>query len=253
MVPSIMCLDDAFLAKFFGSFLATSASIAAYTEQTARRFTAAGMFRQVIPIMFGGLVAKLSIPVVKNLCSKNQIMNGSFDPLRLINTYGAFGSVSEERIELIIESAESIHGPWKEYNFNVKPGNVFKRPKWITPYHHRLDWQMWISQFCRQPPPWMYNFLLKLLVRDQGVMRLLDKQNGDPWASNIEKESDLSTTHCGHPKYIRVERYRYKFNESGANISEDGKEPYWVRERVGRYFPMQGVVGVDDLRAIVAQ
>ena len=105
----------------------------------------------------------------------------------------------------------------------------------------------------------MYNFLLKLLVRDQGVMRLLDKQNGDPWASNREKENDLSTTHgvkensnCGHPKYIRVEKYRYKFNEPGANISKDGKEPFWVRERVGRYFPMQGVVGVDDLRAIVA-
>lgn len=261
IVPSIMCLDDAFLAKFFGSSVAASASIAAYTEITARQLTAAGMFRQVIPIMFGVLVAKLSIPVVKNLSSSKQIMNGSFDPLRLINTYGAFGTVSEERIELIIESAESIYGPWKEYNFNVKPGDVMKRPKWITPYHHRLDWQMWISQFSRQPPAWMYNFLLKLLLRDPGVIRLLDDQNGDPWALSKEKiESHVNTTQgagekssFGQPKYIRVERYKYKFYKPHVNSREGGKEPFWVRERLGRFFPLQGVVGVDDLQAIVSR
>lgn len=42
-------------------------------------------------LMLGVLIAYLSIPVVQNLLSSRQAMNTSFDPLRLVNTYGAFG------------------------------------------------------------------------------------------------------------------------------------------------------------------
>ena len=35
----------------------------------------------------------LSIQPVVNMLSARQIMNTSFDPLDLVNTYGAFGSV----------------------------------------------------------------------------------------------------------------------------------------------------------------
>ena len=58
--------------------------------------------RRVVTILYGLTIARLSIPVVRNLCSRTQIMNGSFDPLRLVNTYGAFGTVNQERIELIV-------------------------------------------------------------------------------------------------------------------------------------------------------
>ena len=74
-------------------------------------------------------------------------MNGSFDKLRLASTYGAFGTVSETRNELIIESSNDIGGPWKEYQFKVKPGDVYRPSPWISPYHHRLDWQMWIGEY----------------------------------------------------------------------------------------------------------
>jgi len=37
------------------------------------------------------LIGYLSIPVVKNLLSSGQAMNTSFDPLKIVNTYGAFG------------------------------------------------------------------------------------------------------------------------------------------------------------------
>lgn len=47
-------------------------------------------------ISLGCLIAYLSIPVIQNLLSPRQAMNTSFDPLRLVNTYGAFGrSVNE--------------------------------------------------------------------------------------------------------------------------------------------------------------
>ena len=47
--------------------------------------------RQVSSIFLGLLLAYLSIPVVQNLLSSKQMMNTSFDSLRIVNTYGAFG------------------------------------------------------------------------------------------------------------------------------------------------------------------
>lgn len=47
--------------------------------------------RRVVHISLGVLVAWLSVPVVINLLSSRQVMNTSFNPLRIVNTYGAFG------------------------------------------------------------------------------------------------------------------------------------------------------------------
>ena len=53
------------------------------------------------------LIVVLSARPVLNLISPNQAMNASFDPLHLVNTYGAFGSVSRERYEVIVEGSLS--------------------------------------------------------------------------------------------------------------------------------------------------
>lgn len=47
--------------------------------------------RMVSDVFLAILLAYLSIPVIQNLLSSKQAMNTSFDPLRLVNTYGAFG------------------------------------------------------------------------------------------------------------------------------------------------------------------
>ena len=47
--------------------------------------------RIVFDIGLGILIGYLSVPIVQNLLSSRQIMNTSFDPLRIVNTYGAFG------------------------------------------------------------------------------------------------------------------------------------------------------------------
>lgn len=53
-----------------------------------------------------GLVGCLSIPVVRNMASKKQSMNRTFEPLRIVNTYGAFGSISKVRgCKLLIAEA----------------------------------------------------------------------------------------------------------------------------------------------------
>lgn len=54
------------------------------------------LMRRVMNISLGILIGYLSIPVVMNLLSSKQLMNTSFDPLRIVNTYGAFGRYGQE-------------------------------------------------------------------------------------------------------------------------------------------------------------
>lgn len=46
--------------------------------------------------------------------------------LRAVNEYGLFPKMTgiDGRLEIILEGANNIDGPWREYNFLYKPGNV---------------------------------------------------------------------------------------------------------------------------------
>lgn len=236
MLPAIYCLDDAFLSKVFSPGYTISASIASYHHLLVSAAGIGQITRKCVTFIFAALTIQLSRPVVKNLMSKKQLMNASFDPLRLVNTYGAFGTVEEERIELVVEGSEHYNGPWKEYQFKVKPGDVTRRPRFLTPYHYRLDWQMWIASCCRhiETSPWMFNFLLKILDQERDVIELLE---ADPFASSNDNTSLK-------PKYIRVEKYRYKF-------STKNEKDYWTRERIGKFFPSQGLCTAEMLKDII--
>ena len=274
-VPAIWCLDDTFLMKAFYPFKTSAEAVAAYSTAIAPSMgKAVPIARSIVTVAFAALIAKLSIPVVQNLLAKRQIMNGSFDRYRLVNTYGAFGSVSEVREELIIESTDNVAGPWREYVFKVKPGPLTRSCPWISPYHYRLDWLMWIASVCGgiERSPWLLKLLLKLLEQDEGVLSLLDS---DPWANekndgnNVKMPSNFDDNLSGPfdfsdddgssgdemrsrgPKYIRIEKYRYQFNYDKSLKNENGKPLYWKRERVGRYFPLQGVVTKEILRDIL--
>lgn len=80
----------------------------------------------VLVIGFSVLVVVLSYWPVRNLLSPQQRMNASFDPLHLVNTYGAFGSIGRIRREVVIEgTADSDitdETVWREYEFKGKPG-----------------------------------------------------------------------------------------------------------------------------------
>ena len=52
------------------------------------------------------VVCILSIPPVANMISPAQLMNYSFNQIHLVNTYGAFGSVTRTRGEIVIEGTE---------------------------------------------------------------------------------------------------------------------------------------------------
>src|SRR5438552_5953138 len=106
---------------------------------------------EVAVVAFTALVLVLSYRPARNLLSSGQLMNSSFDPLHLVNTYGAFGSVTKQRYEVIVEGTAdadpSAASEWREYEFKAKPGDVRRRPPQHAPYHLRLDWLMWFAAF----------------------------------------------------------------------------------------------------------
>ena len=131
-------------------------------------------------------------------------MNASFDPFDLVNTYGAFGSVGRERYEIVLEgTADDPQSPsarWLEYEFPCKPGRTDRRPCWISPYHYRLDWQMW---FLAMPgagtDPWFVHLVAKLLDGDAQTRRLLSP---GPFMDQP-------------PRAIRALYYRYEMTRLG--------------------------------------
>ena len=245
-VPALWCFDDAFLMRLFYPLKTSAETVLAYSSAIGPSVgRPIPLARSIVSIAFTALIGKLSIPVVQNLMARRQMMNASFDRYRLVNSYGAFGTVSEVREELIIESAEKVGGPWRDYVFKAKPGPVTRPCPWISPYHYRLDWLMWIACVCGgiERSPWLLPLLLKLLEQDEGVLSLLD---GNPWADDNGEAGGVVG-----PKCIQIEKYRYKFNYDKNLKGEDGKPLYWRRERVGRYFPLQGVVTKEILRDII--
>jgi hypothetical protein len=164
------------------------------------------------------VVGVLSVNPVVNLFSSAQLMNSSFDPLYLVNTYGAFGGVGRERYEIILEGTDDDDGAnWSAYEFRCKPGDPTRRPCVVAPYQYRIDWQMWFAAMSDyREHPWIVHLIYKLLVGDQAVLGLLAK---NPFP---EKP----------PKYLRAELYRYEFTDFS-----DQSGAYWKRIRAGAYLP----------------
>lgn len=131
------------------------------------------------------LLAVLSRKPLANLVSSHQLMNASFDRFHLVNAYGAFGSMTERRYEVIIEGTEDAAGQeaaeatWQAYEFRGKPGDLRRLPRQVAPYHLRLDWQMWFLALRPGAEPWFVALLERLADGDPGVRRLLARDPFD--------------------------------------------------------------------------
>ena len=168
-------------------------------------------------------VTALSIRPVRNLVGRRQLMNASFDPLRLVNTYGAFGAITRVRREVVLEGTdEAAPGPatvWAEYQCKAKPGDPRRRPRQVAPYHLRLDWLLWFA--AMSPPsahPWMAVLVTRLLENDPATLRLLGR---NPFPDHP-------------PALVRARLYRYRFT-TPAERRQTGA--WWSRELLGDYLP----------------
>jgi Lipase maturation factor len=194
-------------------------------------------WEQAAVVALAVLVAVLSVRPVRNLLGRRQLMNASFDPLRLVNTYGAFGAVTRVRREIVLEGTEeAVPGPatvWKEYQFKAKPGDPRRRPRQVAPYHLRLDWLLWFAAMA--PPsahPWMATLVTRLLENDPATTRLLGR---NPFPDHP-------------PALVRARLYRYRFT-TPAERRQTGA--WWSRDLLGDYLPpLRLDPGAEDLRRL---
>ena len=208
IVILVASIDDGTLAAILGA-----APFAAVAGPAPDWFAAAVVALAVV-------VIALSWFPVRNMLSPDQRMNASFDPFRLVNTYGAFGSVSRERFEVIVEGTDQddpATDDWREYGFKAKPGDPARLPRQIAPYHLRLDWLMWFLPLSpRFGERWFVPFLERLLRGDAPVLRLLG-HNPFPDAPPVQ---------------VRARLFRYRYTTWTERRATGA---WWHREPVGSF------------------
>ncbi|WP_172172509.1 lipase maturation factor family protein [Brevibacterium sp. CT2-23B] len=191
----------------------------------------------IIVLVFVAWQAWLNVPALRNLFSPNQLMNASFNRLGLGNAYGAFGSMTETRNEIIIEGwiapedgsadrgadaggdtdgAAAIDNGWREYRFKGKPGDVLRRGPVVAPYHLRLDWLMWFAALGDYRQTWFTALLRAIGSGDPQIRRLMGLDPFDGAAPDLIR--------------VRVFTYRYATRtERQAATAAGEPKPWWVR------------------------
>jgi hypothetical protein len=221
LIPIVACFDDTRLARLVPErWSKTVADRPLAPTHKGHRLAAGGLAL---------VVGFLSLGPIANLFSSDQVMNTSFDPFDIVNTYGAFGSVGRERDEIVFEGTTdavlSDATRWRPYEFRCKPGDPMRRPCWMSPYHYRVDWQIWFAAMTEpDQAPWTLHFVWKLLHGDRQTLSLLaaDPFDGRP------------------PRFIRATLYRYRF-------APLGQKAWWEREPLGLWLP---ALSVDDPRLL---
>ncbi len=229
-VPILACFDDVAWKRVLPAALVRRAQESADRALPSRP-------HQVTAWVVAGLIACLSIQPAMNLLSAGQIMNTSYDPLDLVNTYGAFGSVGQHRYNIVFEGTDATDpraddARWQEYPYKGLPTDPKRRPPQVAPYQLRLDWQMWFAAMGSvQEYPWTLHLVWKLLHNDPGTLGLFA---ANPFPG-------------GPPRYVRAVLYEYRFAPPG---NPDGA--WWTRTREGLWLPP---LAADDpgLKAFLEQ
>ena len=186
----------------------------------------------IIVLVFVAWQAWLNVPALRNLFSSGQLMNASFNRLGLGNAYGAFGSMTETRNEIIIEGwiddgdapgtraddpgHDDADAGWREYRFKGKPGDVLRRGPVVAPYHLRLDWLMWFAALGDYRQTWFTELLRAIGSGDPQIRRLMGPDPFDGAAPDLIR--------------VRVFTYRYATRaERQAAVAAGELKPWWVR------------------------
>jgi hypothetical protein len=172
----------------------------------------------VVPVLAASaLCVWLSRKPLLNLFSKHQLMNASFNVWHLVNAYGAFGSITRRRSEVVVEGTSDAAGAdgWREYEFRGKPGSVTRLPRQFAPYHLRLDWGMWFLALGSSAQlRWFQVFLVRLLEADAPTLRLLAHDPFDGAA----------------PRFVRARVFAYRYTRPAERRRTGAR---WVRQDAG--------------------
>jgi hypothetical protein len=191
----------------------------------------APLWYEIVVLAVAALLVGLSYQPVRNMISRRQVMNRSFDPLHLVNTYGAFGSVSRIRYEVVVEgTTEPVpreDSDWREYEFKGKPGDPRHWPRQFAPYHLRLDWMMWFAALSpAYAGSWFGALVERLLENDRATLKLLRRSPFPPDEP---------------PRFVRARLFRYRYT-TWRELRETGA--CWERTYVREYLPPTRLAGV---------
>jgi len=214
IVPALACLDDGFWSKILPRRLVRKAHYAAENSIVSKPALRTAWFVTAV-------IGILSLKPIVNMLSPGQVMNTSFDALDLVNTYGAFGTVGMERLNVVFEGTMSNDttdkADWKPYIYKGLPVALDKQPPQVAPYQLRLDWQMWFAAMSTPDEyTWTYSLVWKLLHNDPRVVSLFAR---NPFPDKP-------------PRYVRAVLYRYEFAEP-----DNPEGLWWNRERVEMWIP----------------
>jgi hypothetical protein len=225
ILPALACFDDRFWRWILPTPLLRWANQAQDRAEPSLPMT-------VTAWVVTALVGLLSIQPTLNLvwpASEGQAMNASYDPLSIVNTYGAFGTVGRERPVIVFEGSASADPTtatdWKEYPYVGSPWDPKLTPPFIAPYQPHLDWQLWFAAMAGpRDYPWTLNLVWKLLHNDPATLGLFA---GNPFPEHP-------------PRYIRAVLYKYHFAPPG-----NPEHVYWTRERLGLWLPPLSMDNAD--------
>jgi hypothetical protein len=211
LLMTFCCFDDEFLNKFkiFKIFSKPN------SLPPIKKWT------QILIYGVSVLLLYLSIHPALNLIRKDQAMNTAYNPFYLVNSYGAFGSITKERYQIVISGTDDANpnenSYWQEYQFPCQPGDISRWPCLITPYHYHIDWQLWFSAMAPEiHEVWLVRLAVRLLENESTITH--------HFAKNPFKDQP--------PKFIKMDLYKYEF----AEIS-DLPDYWWKRNFIKSYMP----------------
>lgn len=132
------------------------------------------------------------------------------EPLRVVNAYHLFASVTRERIEPEVQAL--VDGVWRPLHLRHKPGDVNRRPDFVAPHQPRVDFKLWFHGLSHQQRPGYIAVLLHRLCLDRAEVQPLFRERL-PRA----------------PGAVRMVYWRYHFT-SRAERARTGA--WWRRELV---------------------
>lgn len=103
IVPSLQGFDDEFWCQFSDGWRRKCKKLKRNHKQRSAMQQLKYAINVVVELAFACLILYLSVQPTQNLVSSKQIMNTSFDTFKIVNTYGAFGSVGKERTEIVVK------------------------------------------------------------------------------------------------------------------------------------------------------
>lgn len=175
-------------------------------------------FSVFLPPRSSGPDASLPRRISDSLIVRFEPLRRYYAPTRAINRYHLFATMTTTRNEIEIQGSEDGE-QWRVYEFKYKAGDPARAPRFIAPYHPRLDFQCWfllIRPSDIRHHAYFANLLLRIL-------------EGAP---TVDSFFEVNPFPDRPPRYVRVMVYRYTM-ASPSDLRLAGV--YWNRVSLGQW------------------